>query len=179
MSSRSGSQKRKRYKLPNTGVIVEINEPSAYEFITEKLPLVNDLYKRYKPEGDASSFDQNDPLMVEFDYLAGIALFVTAMTIVIEENGQKKEYRFSNWEDMEKIIDTALDLEDSNILLKLIEKSRALVSPISFRIENVNCPMCGRHEDFIPIDDIGSSLIFQLSRRLKDTQINLIEMDSN
>lgn len=168
---------RKRYKLPHTGIIVEINEPSAYEFVTQKLPLINDLYKRYRPDGNMSEMDPNDVSMAEFDYLSANALFVSAMTIVRMENGKPKEFRFTKWEQIEEIITRALDAEDSGILLKIIEKTRENVSPISFRVEDINCPACGRHEKFIPINDIGTSLLFQVSRRLSNTQINLIEMD--
>lgn len=171
------NSRRKRYKLPHTGIIVEINEPSAHEFVTKKLPLINDLYKRYRPNGNMSEIDPNDVSMAEFDYLSANALFVSAMTIVREENGAPKEYRFTKWDQIEEIITKALDAEDSGILLKIIEKTRDNVSPISFRVENVVCPTCGRKEDYIPINDIGTSLLFQVSRRLSSTQINLIEMD--
>jgi hypothetical protein len=99
------------------------------------------------------------------------------MTIVRTEKGKTKEYRFTNWEDIEEIITKALDAEDSGILLKIIEKTRANVSPVSFYLENVDCPVCGRHEDRIPINEIGNTLLFQVSRRLSNTEINLIEMD--
>ena len=170
--------RRKRYRLPNTGIIAEINEPSAYTFINEKLPLINALYKRYRPdEDDMSKLDANDISMAEFDYLSANALFITALTIVRNENGKDKEYRFTDWDSIEEIITKALDATDSGVLLKIIEKSREHVSPISFRIENVNCPTCGRHEEFIPITEIGNTLLFQVSQRLSNTQISLIEMD--
>lgn len=171
------NSKRTRYKLPNTGIIAEINEPSAYEFVTVKLPLIQELFKRYRPEGVMSEKELTDVSMAEFDYLSTNALFVSALTIVREENGKRKEYRFTNWEDIEKIITTSLDAEDSGILLKIIEKSRSNMSPVSFRVEGIDCPVCGMHEDYKPIDDIGNSLLFQVSRRLSNTQINLIEMD--
>jgi hypothetical protein len=170
--------RRKRYRLPSTGIIAEINEPSAYTFINEKLPLINALYKRYRPdEDDMSKLDANDISMAEFDYLSANALFITALTIVRNENGKDKEYRFTDWDSIEEIITKALDATDSGVLLKIIEKSREHVSPISFRIENVNCPTCGRHEEFIPITEIGNTLLFQVSQRLSNTQISLIEMD--
>ena len=169
--------RRKRYKLPNTGIIAEVNEPSAYEFITVKLPLMNELYKRYRPDGQMTEVDMNDPSMLEFDYLSTNAMFVSALTIVRNEQGKRKEYRYTNWEDIEKIITTGLDAEDSGILLKIIEKTRTNVTPVAFRVDNVDCPVCGRHEEYIPINDIGSTLLFQVSRRLSNTQINLIEMD--
>lgn len=171
------SNKRKRYKLPDTGIIVEISEPSAYDFVTNKLNLLNELYKRYIPDGDLSELNAEDPAMAEFDYLSANALYITAMSIVKDENGKQKEYRYTNWEDIERIITTALSADDSGVLLKIIQQSRANTSPVSFRIENITCPRCKRHESFINITDIGSTLLFQVSRRLDNTSISLIEMD--
>lgn len=173
----SASGLRKRYKLNKTGIIVEINEPSAYEFVTEKLPLVNELYKRYRPDGNMAEMDPNDPTMMEFDYLSANAMFVSAMTIVRNENGKVKEYRFTDWESIEEIITKSLDAEDSSALLKIIEKARNNVSPVTFRINDVTCDSCKQHIEYIPINDIGSTLLFQVSQRLSNTQINLIEMD--
>lgn len=164
---------RTRYLLPNTKIIVEINEPSAYEFITQKLPLVQKLYERYRPGQDMSKFDPNDPEMMEFDYLSANILFISAMTIVRDG----KEYRYTNWEDIERIITKSLDADDSGILLKIIEKARTNVSPVSFYISNISCPSCHHSEDKIAINDIGNTLLFQVSRRLASTTISLIEMD--
>lgn len=173
----NANKRRKRYRLPNTGIIAEINEPSAYDFVTNKLPLLNEIFKRYRPDTVMSEQDMNDPSMAEFDYLSSNALFVSALTIIREENGKKKEYRYTNWDDIERIITESLDSEDSAILIKLIQQDRNNRNPVSFRVENVTCPKCGRHDEFIPINDIGNSLLFQLSRRLENTQVNLIEMD--
>ena len=169
--------RRKRYKLPNTGIVAEITEPSAYEFIVKKLPLINDLYKRYRPDGDISKMDPKDVSMAEFDYLSANALFVTALSIIRNENGKTKEYRYTDWESIEKIITTALDATDSGILLQIINKSRDNQSPISFRLTNVVCPECGNVVESVPINDIGDQLLFRVSQRLSNTQISLIEMD--
>lgn len=167
--------KRRRYTLPHTGIIVELNEPSAAEFITEKIPLMDRLYHRYRPNNELSEFDTEDMQMVEFEYLSANALYISAMTIVRDG----KEYRFTNWDDIETIITTALDADDSGILLKLIEKVRGDVSPASFYLSDITCPSCGHIEKKVNIDDIANTLLFQVSRRLANTEINLIEMDEN
>ena len=164
---------RKRYKLPNTGIIVEINEPSAYEFVTNKLPLIDRIFKEYRPEGSMADIDPNDPTMAEFDYLSANALFVSAMTI--PRDG--KEYRFTDWDSIKEIITKGLNAEDSGILLKIIEKSRNVGSPITFRINDITCEACKEHLDYMPIPDIGNTLLFRVSQRLSNTQINLVEMD--
>lgn len=167
------SNKRTRYTLPSTGIIVEISEPSAYDFITKKLNLVQELYKRYVPEGDMADLDPEDPRMAEFDYLSANALYITSMSIVRDG----KEYMFDQWEDIEEIIRNALDTEDSAILLKLISQSRANTSPVSFYLEDIVCPQCGLKREKLPINDIGQTLLFQVSRRLNNMEINLKETD--
>lgn len=164
---------RKRYKLPNTGIIVEINEPSAYEFVTVKLPLIDRIFKEYRPDGNMADIDPNDPTMAEFDYLSANALFISAMTI--PRDG--KEYRFTDWDSIKEIITKGLNAEDSGILLKIIEKSRNVGSPITFRINDITCDACKEHLDYMPIPDIGNTLLFRVSQRLSNTQINLVEMD--
>lgn len=172
------NKRRTKYKLPTTGIIVEINEPSAHEFITKKLPLIDEIYSRYEKDGKLSKNDFTRDEMVEFDYLTANALFISAFVIVKQDSdGKPKEYRFTNWAQIEEILTTALDANDSGLLIKLIEKVRAQTSPISFRVENINCPACKRHEDYIPIDDIAHTLLFQVSQRLSNTQIKLTEMD--
>jgi hypothetical protein len=167
------SNKRTRYTLPSTGIIVEISEPSAYDFITKKLNLVQDLFNRYVPDGDMSQLDPEDPQMVEFDYLSANALYITSMSIIRDG----KEYMFDHWEDIEEIIKNGLDTEDSAILLKIISKSRANTSPVSFYLEDIVCPKCGLKRDKLPINDIGQTLLFQVSRRLDNMEVNLKEMD--
>lgn len=167
------SNKRTRYTLPNTGIIVEISEPSAFDFITKKLNLVQELFERYVPDGDMSKLDPEDPKMVEFDYLSANALYISSMSIIRDG----KEYMFDQWEDIEEIIRDGLDTEDSAILLKLISKSRANTSPVSFYLEDIVCPKCGLKREKLPINDIGQTLLFQVSRRLDNMEVNLKEMD--
>ena len=164
---------RKRYKLPNTGIIVEINEPSAYEFVTNKLPLIDEILKEFRPDSSMADIDPQDPTLAQFDYLSANALFVSAMTIVRDG----KEYRYTDWPSLREIITKGLNAEDSGILLKIIEKARNNVSPITFRVDDITCSSCHHHYDYLPIPDIGSTLLFQVSQRLSNTQINLIEMD--
>ena len=60
---------------------------------------------------------------------------------------------------------------------EIIEKARNNVSPISFRVNDITCSACKQHYDYMPIPDIGGTLLFQVSQRLSNTQINLTEMD--
>lgn len=167
------ANKHTEYTLPNTGIIVEITEPSAHEFITKKLNLVQELYRRYVPDGDMGELDPEDPRFIEFDYLSANALYISSMSII--KDGKK--YVFDQWEDIEEIITNALDTEDSAILLKIIAKSRANTSPISFYLENVVCPQCGYKREKLQITDIGQTLLFQVSRRLDNMEVNLKETD--
>ena len=171
----------RRYKLPNTGYIVEIDDrPSAYDFINRRYPLMDKLRERFMPEDrdmfkdeeDLDAYLNNNP---EYSYLLAHAMFVTAISKIVDGI----EYRYDNWDDIEKIITTSLDMRDAAILLQLVNKLAAEnISPMDFYLENFKCDACGREEKRIPIPDIGGTLIFQLSRRLSSTEINLTEMES-
>lgn len=166
---------RKKYQLPTTGIIVELNEPTAHDFVNIKLPLIRELYSRYRPDdvelkGMANT---DDPTLAEFFYLMSNAMIISAMSVV--KDG--KEYRFTDWEDIELIVTESLDTVDSGVLLKLVNTVKDNISPVSFALSNVVCPYCHHCEEELPVTDIGSTLLFQVSRRLMNTNINLIEMD--
>lgn len=164
----------RRYKLPNTGYIVEIDErPSAYDFINRRYPLMDELRERFTdPDHPDADLSEN----AEFNYLMTQALFITSISKIVDDT----EYRYTNWDDIERIITKSLDMRDAAILMQLIGKlSAETASPMSFYLEDFTCDACGKHQDRIPIPDIGSILIFQLSQRLSSTEINLTEMELN
>jgi hypothetical protein len=169
--------KRKRYELPHTKIIVEFAEPSAYEQIQTKLPAIKELYARYRPDDpDMEEYGRdaaNDPMMIEFNYKMACMTQISSMSIFKGD----KEYRYTNWNDIERIISEALDVYDSSILLNLVGKVQTASSPAEFYISNITCPHCGRVEERLDIDDIAQNLLFQISRRLEAMEINLTELD--
>lgn len=169
------NMKHRAFKLPNTGIVVEVNRPSAYEYITEKLPLMKILFERVKPDMKFEAIDlervANDPTMLEYNMLLTVAMFVSAVTIT--KNGI--DYRYTNWEDIENITSNMLDFNDSGILINMIMKERSADPPVSFYLSDVVCPKCGRKDEKLIISDIANTLLFQLSRRFQNTTVNLIE----
>ena len=171
--------KRVKYTLPDSKVQIEINEPSAYEFITQKLTLLDDLYKRYNPDhsftedaaSDENFIERAD--LIEFNYLSSIAMYVSAANI----KSDGKIYRYTLWKDIENIISNTLSGQDSAILLQLVSEVRTNATPASFRINDVTCPKCKHHDDYIPIENIQEQLLVQVFMKLGNTQINLIKQD--
>lgn len=164
----------KCYELPHTKYLVEIDtRPSAYDFLNRRFPLMDQLRERFIDQGvEEDQLDEN----TQYNYLLAQALFITSISKVV--NGQT--YRYTNWDDIEKIITTSLDMNDAAILFQLVQKlASETFTPISFYLENITCDKCGRHDERIPIPDIGQTLIFQLSQRLSSTEINLTEMEQN
>jgi hypothetical protein len=97
---------------------------------------------------------------------------------IIGDDG--KEYRYDQWDDIEKIIRTSLDMYESNVLMQIVQTVASQVNnPIEFYFEGYTCKKCGHEQSRIVIPDIGQSLLFRLARRLQSTQINLIEMQQN
>ena len=152
-------------------IIVEINDPSAHEYINEKLKLMEEIFHRYRPGEKLTNIDLEDPTMIEFDYLVSHALYISAMRV--PKDG--KIYRYTDWEDIEKIITTSLSINDSGILLKIVGQARFNVSPVTFALPRFECPDCHHVETEIPINNIGSTLLFPLARRQANTTINLVE----
>ena len=114
-----------------------------------------------------------DATLAEFEFLSANALYIEAMTIVKDGT----QYRYTNWDDIENILRDSLSTDDSAVLLKIIQQSKSQTSPVSFRIHDIECPRCHYREKYLNISDIGSTLLFQVSRRLDNTQINLKEME--
>jgi hypothetical protein len=173
--------KRTRYKLPNSGVIVEINEPSAYEYITKKLPLMIEKYTEKRPDDpDMNNFNeetlQGDPTLLNFSNKMACLMRISAINVPDKTN-PNREYRFTNWDDIERQIDNINILQDSMLIMKLALDSREMAEPAEFYISGVKCPYCGYEANHIPIDNITNTLLFRVSRRLGDMEVNLIKLD--
>lgn len=167
----------KMYELPVSKLLVEIDSrASAYDFLNTRYPLMEELRKRFHPEdpnGDILDSNSSDE---EYDFLVAHAMFIKAISKVVDG----KTYRFTNWDDIEKIITQVLDVRDSGVLMRLIQQiGMNDFNPVQFYIEDVTCDKCGRHDDRIPIPDIAQSLLFQLSQRLSSMEISLTETEQN
>lgn len=173
--------KRTRYRLPNTGIIVEINEPSAYEYITYKLPLMIEKYTQKRPDDpDMLNFSEEslegDPTLLNFGNKMACMMRISALNVP-DPNNPQREYRFTRWEDIERQIDNIHIMEDSMIIMKLALDARQMAESADFYISEVRCPYCGNVAHRIPIQNISQSLLFRLSRRLGDMELNLINLD--
>lgn len=172
------------YRLPNTQTLIELDAPSLKDFVETKLDRMRKLFNRFYPD---DNFDQLFPQIMqelnsnefnnpEFAILLMGSILISAVSV--NKNGT--DYRYTNWDDIEEIITSHLDLDDSFILFnKILPESNALVSPVSFELEGFICPKCGRKNTNVPIPDIGQSLLFLLSRRYENTEIKLTESPKN
>ena len=180
------SGKRRRYKLPISKLIIEINEPSAYEYLTIKLPLIITKYAERIPEDpNMDNFNEEtlqtggDPRLNEFAYKMALMMRISAIIVPPPETDNfdtPHEYRFTNWDDIEEQIQL-LPMEDTIALIKLVGNHEDFASPIDFYVSDVKCPYCGRVEPQIPVNNLITNLLFRVSRRLQNTEINLIELD--
>lgn len=171
--------KHTEYLLPNSNYIVEIGNLSAYDYLVNKLPVLAQLYQRFTGE-PLTNIQQMSPRdeeeqekLMEFNYYSSHLLFIDAF--IKEKDGMK--YRYSDWDKIEEIIKTALSSDDSAILMQILQKKTSKSKVVSFYTENVKCPNCSNMINRIYISDIGQTLLFQVSRRFSNTQINLNEMD--
>lgn len=173
--------KRTRYMLPETKLIIEINEPSAYDYIMNLLPTIIQKYAEKRPEDpNMDNFDVErlfqDTTLYNFSYKIACMLRISAICVK-DEKDPNKEYRFTNWEDIEAQLDAIKIMKDSMLLIRLVMDSHKLASPVDLYLENVTCPYCGRVERRIPLANLTQTLLFRVSRRLDDMEVNLIKLD--
>ena len=171
------------YTLPSTKITVELREPTVYEQIFEKIPQMNTLYQRYKPDSNMVDDLRNNsnPDNVFGDDMADFQLMLSMMlsisAVIIHKDGT--DYRYDKWDRIEEVITTSLDTIDSGVLMKLTQRVAEQNNCFSFYISDFVCPHCGRREARIPINDISGTLLSQLSRRLTSIEINLNDTESN
>ena len=161
------------YTLPDSKIIVELSQPSAYDMINNKLRIQNQLQNQMREEA-ANAENPREYQGAKLQYYMGINQFISSITIP----GTTKDshsYKYTTWEDIVTILGK-LSWKDSNMLSPLMAAlSRKFQSPIDMYIENVDCPHCGKHIERLFVTNIQSQLLFSASRRYQNTEINLIE----
>lgn len=165
--------KRMRYELPESKVIIDIGSPSVYDFINNRLGVLDRLGEQMAKEaqnaGDPNYRSPRIQLQMTFN------LYINSVLIPVTENGVKKYYKYDKWNDILEALDS-LSWGDSGILMKLMQTvAEKLASPIDMYIENITCPHCKKHFDKMFIGNIQNQLLFRASRRLENTEISLIE----
>lgn len=167
---------RKVYELPDSKVEVEIDNYSAYDYHQTKMPILQEVYERYRP--DDPGMTRNDLTEEEQSEMAiTLLLILNIKSVTIKKDG--KRYRYTAWRTIEKIITEMLGNKDLGILIAIVKEIRDTESPASFYMENVECPKCGRKDDRIPVDDIMRSLFFPLLAGLANTSISFEQMPRN
>ena len=164
--------KKRIYELPESKVLIELDDYSAWDYHNIKMPIMQDIYNRYRPNDsqlDLSELTEDESN--EMNFLLLFLLYIKSVTI----NANGKSYRYTNWRDIERVITSHIGNKDLQVLIAIINQVRNIESPISFYLENVVCPKCGRKDDRIPVNDIMRSLFFQLSNGLNNTTVNFVE----
>jgi hypothetical protein len=161
------------YKLPDSGAILELSQPSAYDMIQKKLRTQDKLQKQLKAEYEEVE-DKDSYQGARLQFLMGINQFIDSIIIPGPTENDPK-YKYTTWDDIVKIL-TNLSWKDTNMLSPLMTAlAKRFASPIDMYVEDVTCPHCGKHLQRLYITNIQSQLLFNASRRYQNTEINLIE----
>lgn len=172
------------FRLPNTKVLVEFDSPSVDEFINVKYARMRAVFDQYYPD---ENFDKILPQLMEMlnsgkmhdtEFALKIAAAIGISAVSLHENGQ--DYRYTDWDSIEKVLMEVLDYEDSFLLFtKLFPEYAIFKSPVSFTLEGFKCEKCGRDNTHLPITSIAGQLLFSLSQRYENTKINLTDQLPN
>jgi hypothetical protein len=163
---------RRMYKLPESDWMVEIIEPSAYDYMNRIQPLLQSVFERFRP---GKIFMENTNEIEDipvFGYLFPHIVYVKSFSKVIDG----VEYRYTNWNQIEEILLEQLTMTESNVVLQLVREFTTKEDPVSFYLENIVCPVCNDTRPKVVVNDIGSTLLFHLSQRQLNTPIEIIEM---
>lgn len=167
--------RHKLYELPDSKILVELSNLSAYERLNEKQKALDELWLMYNPE-DYNHEKQIDPsVQDEYNFSAGCIIAIKSMTI--NKNG--KSYRFTNWKDILNIIKISISNTDFIRLSDIINKRGNIQSPLKFTIDIPDCPKCGFHHQPLNAERAMRALFFQLQNQSANTTTNFIEMPKN
>jgi hypothetical protein len=167
--------KHRLMELPDSKVVVEFSDNSAYDMLTTIEDRIDKLWARFRPDDPDRRSRLRDEEHEEYNALYAIA--VAVKSISINKNG--KTYRFSDWDDILKIVSESISNQDFVLLLNIISDRGMLQSPMSFSIEVGTCPKCGFEHQPLNAERSMRALFFQLSQPLVNTTINYIETPKN
>ena len=146
-------------KLPYSGYIVELGIASAYEFLYNFIPVIDD--ETFK---QAFGNDINDV------YKNNMLLLTTVLSVRIPKNDNPNSYILC--EGYKDIVDAIYSIspEEIKIIAAMSNKIQTQYQ-VSFSFGDVKCPHCGNiTKDLdLTIDD----LVFQTYQRLISTEIDL------
>jgi hypothetical protein len=100
------------------------------------------------------------------------AVGIDAITIRINDN----DYEFTKWPKIRKIIDT-LTNDDIQVIMRVFEERNT--KPFDFNFHDIECSECHHKTETLPVGDLFQLMGFNLTRRLQNTEINLIDIASN
>ena len=149
--------KSKYIKLPYSKYIVELGIASAYDFIYNVIPLLNE-------DTFIQAFGE-DP---NGSYIKNIMLLTCVRSIRVPDM-EGKYVLCSNYKDILEAI-YRLSPEDMKIISAYYNKISDEYR-VPFALENVECPHCGRVQPLVEID--VEDLVFQTYQRLTSTSINV------
>lgn len=159
---KSAVMNSKYVKLPYSGFIVEMGIISAYEFLYNFIPVLDE--KTFK---DAFGEDLNEI------YMNNVLLLTTVKSVrVPNEDGT-----YSVAEGYKDILDAIYRINPEEIkLLAAITNKLTTEYQSYFSFGDVTCPHCGNvtHDLDLTMDD----LVFQTYQRLLSTEINVQNMQS-
>lgn len=161
---------RQQLTLPDSKYKLNISRASAYDYIYKKLPLIVGLCEEYNiPFSQFDRYMQRNPIGALYILCA---IYIDAIIIVRDD----KEYKFTKWEAIRKIIDT-LSNDDIQVIMKVFEERNS--KPFDFNFHNIECSKCHHILETLPVGNLFELMGFNLTRRLQNTEINLIDIASN
>jgi hypothetical protein len=155
----SPTQNHKRYRLNQSGYIIEVGIASAYDWL---YTMMDNLI--------GSKFEDEHPDDVNGILQINAALLGLIRTVFVPDPNEPGSYiQYDEFEDMIQAL-YSIKPEEISILSSILEKYNSGYRVV-FELQNIKCPHCGHLTKRIPVDI--NDLIFFKYQRLMSTSIDV------
>ena len=156
LAEKSAVRTVRRFKMPKSGIYVEIGLASCYDYLYGILGLINKW-----TEEDLSSDDARWELV-------GILHHVRAVIIPTTNGGRPK--RYTSPRNIVEAVATMMPTDDVKVLSSLCERF-AQDYIMHFSLKNIQCPHCGTKSPAITVTP--DDLVFRVFQRQRSSEIML------
>lgn len=153
----SPTRTHKRYKLPNSGFIIEVGIASSYDYL---YTIVDNML------GD--KFTEEHPDDVNGILQLNSALLGLVRTVYVPD-GNGSYVKYDKFEDMIQAL-YMIKPDEISILSSILQKYTDSYN-VNFELRDIVCPHCGAKTKAIPLDI--NYLVFLKYQRLMSTELNI------
>lgn len=156
-------RKVKRFRLPDSGFVIEVGPISCYEYLYKVLKVVNNL------RNQVENVDENE-IDPDISNKYELSIYLRSVRAINIPTKRGKYERITAPMKMINILSSIVPPNDLEILAAVADGSQSQYG-ISYSVKNATCPHCGTVTEAIPVTP--DELVFYARQRLINTEITV------